>query len=283
MQGNNSIEEVVHQCLDVIGGVVVTETPPLRPPQEPIFCAMCPDELEPAAFYCLVCPGLPLCLKCKDKHIVRMKGHEAVPVEESKYAMCTKHPDKRVEICCDFPCHELICATCGLLGHAGHQFSSLSAAAERQRAELKRVADKAMEAITVSAAEAVGILDALVAYVAGLHGSVTEEGEKLIQLIQQKIAEAHVAIDTKVAPELQRLGKAKDVSRDLAGRVRSCTAVANRLRDPAGCSDAEVYQLAPVRFFVVCRCDESREHVIDTLSESIVDDESMKESASESK
>ena len=241
------IEEVVYQNLDINGGIVLAETPPPKPPREPVLCAMCPDEPAPAAFLCLLCSGLPLCLGCKNKHTVRMKGHEAVALEESKDAMCKKHPDQRVTICCDSPCHELMCATCGLLDHAGHQFSSLPAAAERERAELQRVAEEATAAITAEATEATTMLDSLMAYAASLDTLVASEGEKLIQQIMQKMTEARAAIRLKSAPELQRLGSAKERAINAASRMRSCATVAGRLRDPDKCSDAEVYRLAPVR------------------------------------
>jgi hypothetical protein len=240
------IEDVVETCLEVNAGITSEALIP-QPSQESVFCAMCPDEPALAEFLCLTCSGLALCLGCKNKHLQRLKQHTAVALEESKDAMCTKHPDKRVEFCCDSPCHELICSACGLLDHAGHKFCELPKAAERERVELQRVADGAVEAAGASVTALAALLDDLLAHVAGLHGLVATEGEKLIQLVRQKMTEAHAAIDSKVAPQLQRLKKAKEAARDVAGRVCSCAAVARRVQDPERCSHAEVYRLAPVR------------------------------------
>ena len=101
------------------------------------FCAMCPDEPLVAEFSCVTCPALPLCLSCKNKHVTRMKGHETVAYGDSSELMCAIHPDKKLDICCVDPCNKTICSTCGLLDHAGHKFTSLTAAAERARAELE--------------------------------------------------------------------------------------------------------------------------------------------------
>ena len=241
------IEEVVYQNLDVNGGVVLAENPLPKPPREPVLCAMCPDEPAQATFLCLTCSGLALCSGCQNKHLVRLKGHAAVALEKSKDMMCTKHPGKPVEFCCDSPCHELICATCVPLDHAGHQFSSLPVAAERERADLQRVTDEATVAITAEVTEATAMLNSFAAYVDSQDSLVASEGEKLMQQILQKMIEARAAIRTKSAPELQRLGRAKQATLDAAARMRSCAAVAGRLRDPEQCSDAEVYRLAPVR------------------------------------
>ena len=215
-------------------------------PQQPVFCATCPDEPAAAVFYCASCSGLPLCLGCKNKHLIRMKGHMAIPVENSKDIVCPKHPDKCVEFCCYAPCHDLVCYACALLDHDGHKFCSLPDAASRERVKLQRVADEAIENAALSVDVVTALLDELLAYVDGLHGSLAVEGEKLVKLIQQKIVEAHVAIDIKMAPKLQYLEKAKNLARETAGKLRSCAAVSSRLCDPKSCSDTELYRLAPV-------------------------------------
>ena len=135
-QEQSPIEDAVYGTLDINAGITLDEPPtPQPPPANPTLCVNCADE-PPAEFVCVTCPALPLCLSCKDRHVTRMKGHQAVPVEESKNAMCTKHLNKRVEFCCVDPCHELICSTCGLLEHTGHKFNALPDAAEKLRAEL---------------------------------------------------------------------------------------------------------------------------------------------------
>jgi hypothetical protein len=185
-------------------------------------------------------------LGCKNKHLERAEHHVAVSLKESKDAMCTKHPDKRVEFCCVDPCHELIYSTCGLLEHATHKFSSLPEAAERERGELERVAEESTEAISGSLAATKKALEDCVAYIAGLHESVKAEGEKLVRLMEQRMAEAHAAIDAKMSPELHRLRKAVDAAGGVWARVRSHAAVTHRLRDPEKCSHAEVFRLSPV-------------------------------------
>ena len=121
-----------------------------QPSPKPILCMMCPDECLPAEFVCITCPGIGLCLGFKNKHLERAEDYMTALVKESKDAMCTKHPHKMVEFCCVNPCHELICAACGLLEHATQKFSSLREAAERERAEIERVAEESSQAISDS-------------------------------------------------------------------------------------------------------------------------------------
>ena len=187
-----------------------------------------------------------MCLGCKNKHVTRAKGHVIASMTESNDAMCTKHPDKRVEFCCVDPCHELICSACGLLEHATHKFSSLPEAAERERAKLERVAEESSQAISGSLAATKKALEDCVAYIAGLHESVEVEGKKLVRLMEQRMAEAHAAIDAKMSPELQRLRKAVDAAGGVWASVRSHAAVTHRLRDPEKCSHADVFRLSPV-------------------------------------
>ena len=245
-QEQSPIDDAVYGTLDINAGITLDEPPtPPPPPANPTLCVNCADE-PPAEFVCVTCPALPLCLSCKDRHVTRMKGHQAVPVEESKDAMCTKHLDKRVEFCCVDPCHELICSTCGLLEHAGHKFNALPDAAEKLRAELERLEAEAKEITDTSSAAHTKAFEDCVALIAKHHELVNAEGEKLIRLIEQRMAEAHAAIDAIMGPELERMEQGKVAAVGVSARVRSHAAVSRRLRDMEKCSHAEVFRLSPV-------------------------------------
>ena len=245
-QEQSPIEEAVHGTLDINAGITLEEPPtPQPPPANPALCATCADE-PPAEFLCVTCAALPLCLSCKDRHLTRMRGHEIVPAEESKDAMCTKHPDKRLEMCCVDPCHELICLACGLLEHTGHKFNALPDAAEKLRAELERLEAETKEITDTTFAAHTKAFEDCVALIARHHELVNTEGEKLIRLIEQRMAEAHAAIDAIMAPELERMGQDKKVAVGVSARVRSHAAVSRRLRDVEKCSHAEVFRLSPV-------------------------------------
>ena len=236
--------------MDVNAGIAVDKPLPSQQPapahEAVALCVTCPDEPLPAEFICVTCPNLGLCSGCKNKHLTRKQDHEAVPIKESKDAMCTKHPNKHVEFCCVDPCHALICATCGLLEHTGHKFSPLAEAAERSRAELERAEAQATATADASFAAVTKIFEDCVAFVAGKHELVKTEGRKLIRVIEQMMAQADVAIDTIMLPELQRLGREKEVARGMLARVSSHIAVSRRLRDSERCSHAEVFRLSPV-------------------------------------
>ena len=207
---------------------------------------MCPEDDVPAQFICLNCGRQPLCMTCKDRHLRRMQTHVAVSLDTPSITICSKHPHNFADLCCSDPCHEIICATCGLLEHASHKFSSLPEAAERERAQLQEVANAVASATATSVLSVAESIKDLKKLVADLDTLVDQEGEKLIESVTEKMAEAHAAIKMKSAPQLQRLEQDKKVAEELDARVRSNAAVAHRLLDPEKCSDAEVYRLAPV-------------------------------------
>jgi ribulose 1,5-bisphosphate synthetase/thiazole synthase len=241
------IEEAVVGSLDVNGGIQVDQSGDSERPsvKASTFCAMCPDEPLEAEFSCVTCSALPLCLSCKNKHMTRMKGHETVPYGESSEVMCVVHPDKKLEICCVDPCNKTICSIC-VMDHAGHKFTSLSAAAERARAELEQASAESTEGADAFLADSSLQLNKHEAAVKSALDKVDAEKTKLIRQIEQRAADAKAAIVTKMAPELLRLRENKKVAGDVVGRVRSNVAVSRRLGDPDKCSHIEVFRLTPV-------------------------------------
>ena len=165
------IEVAIDGTMEINAGITVDRPQDSQQAsfQAVMLCAMCHDEPLPAEFVCLTCPNLGLCLGCKNKHLARMHGHGAVPLNESKDAMCTKHRDERVKFCCVDPCHELICSACVVLEHAGHKFSSLPEAAEKLRAKLERVEAEATQITDASLAALNKAFEDCKAFVTGKH------------------------------------------------------------------------------------------------------------------
>ena len=93
------IGEAVFGTMDVNGGIQVDQPDDSqRPPTKTTtFCASFPDDPLQKEFSYVTCPALPLCLGCNNRHVARMQGHEAIPLEESSEIMCAKHPDKKIE------------------------------------------------------------------------------------------------------------------------------------------------------------------------------------------
>ena len=241
------IEEAVISPLDVNGGIEIEQSgePKQTEAKAVTFCSFCLGEPLAAEFVCVTCSGLPLCLDCKNRHVSRMKTHEAVPYEESADVMCVKHPDRKLEFCCVDPCNKTICSTC-VVDHAGHKFTSLSGAAERARSELEQASAEATEGADALLVDSKLQLEKCEAVVKGSLDDVDAEATKLIRQIEQRAADAKAAIVAKTAPELLRLRENKKNAGDVVARVRSNVAVSRRLGDPDKCSPIEAFRLAPV-------------------------------------
>ena len=132
-----------------------------------------------------------------------------------------------------------------------HEFSSLSAAAQRARAELEKAVAEAMEGANATLAETKLLFEKCVAVIKGAHDVVKAEGGKIIRLIEQRMVDADAAIDAKMAAEMLRLRENKGVAGDVFARMRSNAAVARRVVDSEKCSDIEAFRFAPVSEFVI--------------------------------